>query len=140
MANAILQYLTQICRFIWSSYTASQSLPGVALINITFVGAILCGMISGMMQGCAESDVRKHHPGDFPPTPLEIAKLAWKAERQRIRAEMAERAADRKRAPAEPADDGVELNLDAPPPESPGELPLSFNRSFSNGQRYSSNV
>ena len=59
---------------------------------MTFVGGILCGIVSGSMQGNAEGGVRKAHPGEFPPTPMEIAIEAWKAERDRIREEMRGRA------------------------------------------------
>ena len=63
-------------------------MPGVLLINLTFVSGILCGISSGIMQGKAEDAVRKEKPGEFPPTPVEIALAAWKAEREKLRAEL----------------------------------------------------
>ena len=86
--NFLCQYATQGCRFGWSSYPASQSLPGVVWINLTFVGSILCGMFSGILQGAAEGGVRKAKPGEFPPTPVDIAIQTWKEERQKLREEM----------------------------------------------------
>lgn len=92
-ANAVFQYATQATRFAWSSFDASQAMPGVLWINLTFVSAIGCGIASGIAQGCVEGGVRKAKPGEFPPTPMDIALEAWRAERDRIRAEMRERSA-----------------------------------------------
>ena len=94
-----MPYATQLCRFIWSSFDQSQVMPGVLLINLTFVSGILCGISSGAMQGKAEDAVRKEKPGEFPPTPMEIALAAWKAEREKLRAEL------RGGATADPATD-----------------------------------
>ena len=92
--NAFCQYATQLCRFYWSSFDDSQTVVGAIFINVTFVGGILCGIVSGSLQGNAEGGVRKAHPGEFPPTPMEIAIEAWKAERARIREEMRGHAAE----------------------------------------------
>ena len=83
--NAFFQYATQACRFAWSSYEESQVMPGVLWINVTFVLSILCGVSSGIWQGCAEGAVRKANPGRFPPTPVEFAIEAWKREREEAR-------------------------------------------------------
>ena len=91
--NAFMQYATQLCRFIWSSFDASQVMPGVLLINLTFVSGIICGIASGSMQGNAENAVRKEKPGEFPPTPVEVALAAWKAEREKLKNEMRKGAA-----------------------------------------------
>ena len=83
--NAAMQYATQATRFVWSSYDASQTMPGVLWINLTFVLSILCGIGSGIAQGKFEEGVRKNNPGRFPPTPLEFARAVWKREREQIR-------------------------------------------------------
>ena len=66
-------------------------MPGVLWINVTFVGSILCGMFSGILQGAAEGGVRKARPGEFPPSPADVFFATWKEELTRIRAEMRER-------------------------------------------------
>ena len=88
VGNVLCQWLTQLCRFVWSSYNASQVMPGVLWINLTFVGSILCGIVSGSLQGNAEGGVRKEQPGEFPPAPAEIALAAFRAERQRRKDEL----------------------------------------------------
>lgn len=88
VGNVFFQYFTQACRFAWISYPDSQTLLGAIFINTTFVGGIVCGIVSGVLQGKAEGAVREENPGKFPPTPLEIALLAWRNERDRIREEM----------------------------------------------------
>ena len=62
VGNAAFQYATQATRVVWYSYAASQAMPGILWINLTFVGSILCGIGSGILQGNAESGVRKAAP------------------------------------------------------------------------------
>lgn len=97
--NAFFQYATQATRFIWSSYDDSQSMPGVLWINLTFVLSIMCGISSGIWQGCAEGAVRKADPGRFPPTPVDFALEAWKQEREQQR--LAREAGDEPQPPSE---------------------------------------
>ena len=78
IGNAFFQYATQAARFVWPSYADSQKMPGVLWINLTFVLSILCGISSGILQGCCEGGVRKAHPGRFPPTPFEAALAAYR--------------------------------------------------------------
>jgi hypothetical protein len=85
IANAFFQYATQTCRFVWNSYAASQTPVGAAMINSTFALSILCGMSSGIWQGCAEGKIRKASPDRYPPTPMEFAVRAWKKERVEAR-------------------------------------------------------
>ena len=84
--NAGLHYLTQICRLIWSSYEASQTIAGNIFITVTFLGSVVCGIGSGAYQGNCEGQVRKANPGMFPPTPLEYALEAWKESKEADRA------------------------------------------------------
>ena len=86
--NFLCQYATQICRFVWSDYPSSQVMPGALWINLTFVGSIVCGAVSGGMQGSAEGGVRKAKPGEFPPTPMEIFIESFKSELHKHRGEM----------------------------------------------------
>lgn len=88
MANAIFQYATQATRIVWPSYADSQTPAGLICINATFGLSIICGMSSGMFQGCCEDGVRKLYPGRFPPTPFAAALAAYKdakAELQMVR-------------------------------------------------------
>ena len=90
--NILFQWLTQLCRVVWSSYNASQSMPGALWINLTFVFAILCGIVSGSLQGNAENALRKEKPGEFPPSPADIAIAAFKEERRRRKEELRRKA------------------------------------------------
>lgn len=78
IGNAFFQYATQAARVLWPSYADSQTMPGVLWINLTFVLSILCGISSGILQGCCEGGVRNAHPGRFPPTPFEAALAAYR--------------------------------------------------------------
>lgn len=98
MGNVIFQWLTQLCRMVWSSFSASQVMPGVLWINVTFVTATLCGIISGIMQGGAENGVRMDKPGEFPPSPADIAMAAFKEERKRRKEELRRAKSELRRA------------------------------------------
>ena len=87
MVNLSFQYLTQLCRIGWSSYTASQTVAGAVLINLTFVTSLLAGIGSGAYQGACEDAVRKASPGVFPPTPLAFALEAGKRRLKEAREE-----------------------------------------------------
>lgn len=80
--NAVMHYATQACRVVWYSYDASQTMPGVLWINVTFVLSIVFGVGGGIVQGVYEGGVRKANPDQFPPTPLQHALDAWRKERE----------------------------------------------------------
>lgn len=122
VGNAVMQYATQLCRLIWSSYPASQTPAGAFFINITFIASILCGASSGGMQGSAENGVREANPGDFPPTPIDVWLETWRAERQRIRQEMRERATTQVAVRLE-AGEGPAAPPPAPRPSGPSANP-----------------
>jgi len=125
MANLIFQYLTQLCRIGWSSYTASQTIAGAVLINLTFVTSLLAGIGSGAYQGACENAVRKASPGVFPPTPLafalEAGKRRLKEAREEARAlEAARQEAKGTRGGAAPAMAPAAPGPAAPGPAAPG--------------------
>eukprot|EP00966_Prymnesium_polylepis_P162423 3754110-Prymnesium_polylepis.3 len=78
LLNTVFTLLAQLARLIWSDYTSSQTLPGAIFINLTFVPGIAFGIWSGAKQGAVEGQVRKAHPGQFPPTLGEIASDKWR--------------------------------------------------------------
>ena len=76
-------------------------MPGLLWINLTFVLSILCGISSGIVQGCCEGAVRKAQPGRFPPTPMDAAMEAYKLakqEQQEERERQAEAERERERS------------------------------------------
>jgi len=68
LSSTASHFATQSSRFIYPSYTASNSMPGVVVCNATFIASMVLGIIAGFVQSTAERQLVKAHPERFPPS------------------------------------------------------------------------
>lgn len=57
----------QITRFVWTSYEASNTMPGTVPVNVTFGLSIVFSLTAGILQGAQEGRVMKANPDQYPP-------------------------------------------------------------------------
>ena len=74
LLGTICHFATQTCRFVYSTYDASNEMPGTLPTNATFAFAIIWAVVGGNLQGCAEAELIKAHPDRYPPSIQDTAK------------------------------------------------------------------
>jgi len=65
--SVFFHFATQITRFVWTSYEASNTMPGTVPVNVTFGLSIVFALTAGILQGGQEGHVMKSHPDQYPP-------------------------------------------------------------------------
>ena len=78
--NCIFQFVQQAMRFVYSSWKASNAMPGSLAINLPFIASIVLGALGAVMTGMAENKLRKEFPGKFTPGIMEILKAKLKGD------------------------------------------------------------
>ena len=67
LASTACHFANQISRFVYQTYELSDTFPGVLVCNATFGGAVLFGLMAGVVQLAQEKTLRRQHPERYPP-------------------------------------------------------------------------
>lgn len=70
LCDLAFHFATQGARLGWSSFQASNEMPGTLVINLTFGVSIISGISAGIIQGRAQARLQEADPARFPPDPF----------------------------------------------------------------------
>jgi len=65
--SVFFHFATQATRLVWTSYEASNTMPGTAPVNITFGLSIIFAIAAGITQGGQEKKLQAMDPERYPP-------------------------------------------------------------------------
>ncbi len=79
----IFHYFSLVTHMIYWTYLDNQIFPGKVWTNAPFLLSIASGVYAGVMQGKAETRLRKEQPGRFPEPPMKFYVQAFKKWRKK---------------------------------------------------------